>query len=386
MSRLRMLLAPSLMVLLSFSFAASAAEKPEKGPQISLSLDGTGEALFIPHHADPSYGYGGSAFLDLRLLRPLSLGVGAEYLGFFGSPSFKWSAFDLGGRIFPLTLPSGEVYLQGGVGLDLIRERPHWGHYHGYAGVGYRHFLGPNLALDLGAQYDFLSPIEYATNGVGVKLGITFLLGRTRWPINTPGASPAVSEPQNPLPNPGSDYIPGSPFYTWKRGDTLRDVSAKAFGEDDLFAALVDSNRKLFAHPARLREGVRLRVPTLKVSDEELSVLRFKSTKERRYLRLEAYTERIHYTPVKHWKGPRRYVLKVGDDLKSVASKLYGDEDLYPILVDANKKRLIHPANLRPGDTLVVPPPPTKNWVDFIHERSWDKAYYIWWQNVSTDQ
>ncbi len=160
--------------------SASKARAERYDQQFSLSLDVMGMGLLsCPYnYLTPAFGVGGQVFLDWRPIQPLSLGFGGQYSYFFGTSTFNLDTFDLGGRIFPFpsdTTPDGEFYLQGGVGLNLLVQFPAIGHYHGYAGIGYRKFIGTDQALDMGAQYDFYSPIAATSNAVGLKVGWTFL-------------------------------------------------------------------------------------------------------------------------------------------------------------------------------------------------------------------
>ncbi len=256
-------------------------------------------------------------------------------------------------------------------------QYPSPGHYHGYAGVGYRKYLSKDTALDAGIQYDFFSPISEPSAGIGAKVGITFLFGRERWPV------PSADFPVESISHQG-EYGAGS-YYTWKPGDTLKSIAAKIFGSEGLYPALVDANRDLFSDTAKLRVGMQLRIPDSNFSDDQLEDIREKAISSA-YYRLEELSSRIPYDVEKNWKGPHAYVWKTGDDLKSVAGKIYDDEDLYPILVDANKRRLIHPVNLVPGVVLLVPAPPKDEWTDAIHERAQQKDYYIWWKTVSENK
>ncbi len=373
----------TLATLISVLFLAVEAKAGKDPSQFSLSLDAQGEA-FVPDNIPlfPTYSLngssytavGGAAFADWRPVRVVSLGLGGEYFYFPSNSSFKLTSFDLGGRIFPFSTSDGEVYFQGGVGRNLLLETPTYGHFHGYAGIGYRYFLDKGLALDAGVQYDFYSPIGAPSSGVGARVGLTFLFGRDRWPL------PSVDVRPEDIVQ-GGQY-PGGSLYTWREGDTLKTIAARVLGAEDLYPALVDANPDLLTDPAKMRVGMKLRVPDSNFSDDQLTDIHEKILSGT-YYRLEEYSSRLPYKTDPNWRGPRTYVWKEGDDLKSVASKLYNDEDLYPILVDANKKRLIHPVNLVPGVKLTVPAPPTDEWLDSVHERALEADYCIWWKTVS---
>lgn len=372
----------TLTTLISVLFLAFQANAGNDSSQFSLSLDAQGEVFAPgnyltspPYSLNSSYtAIGGAAFADWRPVRLVSFGLGTEYFYFPSNSNFKLGSFELGGRIFPFSTAEGEVYFQGGVGLNYLLETPTYGHFHGYAGIGYRYYLSNDTALDAGFQYDFYSPIDSPSNGIGGKVGITFLFGRDRWPV------PSADFDSTNI-NSHGEYPAGS-YYTWKPGDTLKTIAARVLGAEGLYPALVDANPGLLSNPAELRVGMKLRIPDANFSEDELNEIQAK-TRVESYSRLEEYSSRLPYDTLKNWRGPKHYVWKEGDDLKSVASKLYNDEDLYPILVDANKKRLVHPANLVWGVVLVVPAPPTDEWVESIHERAWDEDYCIWWKTVS---
>jgi len=352
-------------------------------PQFSLSLDGLGQNIYFPikknQIAAGTGAVGGMAFADFRPIRLISLGVGFEYLYFPDNTGLNLSSFDLGGRIFPYSFDFGEFYLQGGIGKNINNNIPTHGHYHGYASAGYRVYLSKEMALDAAAQYDYYSPYAYSSNSFGAKLGITFLFGRDRWPV-------PHGEQVDPSNIVETDYPSGS-LYTWKAGDSLRSIAVKLLGNANLYPALVDANPEIFSDYRKIKVGIQIKVPDMSnFTDDQLSDLDYKGKNSDKYLQLADNSERIPYAIDKNWHGPHTYKWKSGDDMKSVAAKLYDDEDLYPILVDANKKRLVHPANLVPGTVLLVPAPPNDDWVDVIHQRSWQKSYDMWWKNVTQDQ
>ncbi|HVZ80640.1 MAG TPA: hypothetical protein VHE12_07555 [bacterium] len=363
-------------LLLALILAPLSLRAEEPTDQISLSIDAVGQGFYFFNGqnkpADPQWGLGGSAFLDYRFLKVLSLGFGTDYLFSPDNKSISLMSVDAAGRIFPMVLDGGEVYLQGGVGYNVNNGIRTHGHFHGYAGLGYRHFLDKGLALDMGLQYDFWSPILAPSSGVGAKLGLTFLFGKDRWPSDITHKIPLDL-------GKGSDQ-PGT--YIWKPGDTLKKIAVRQLGAEGLYPAIVDVNPDLFAHVSLLKVGSEIRMPTGHFTDEELDKFSAEALSER-YIRLYHVTAHLPYPHRPDWKGPKAYRWKVGDDMRSVASKLYDDEDLYPILVDANEEALIHPVNLVPGVVLKVPAPPSDEWLDYIHDEAWERGYYIWWKNVS---
>lgn len=375
MSSMRNLRTPFLLLALAlFPLAVMAGEPTD---QISISLDAVGQGFFFfngnGNPANSQFGLGGTAFVDYRFLKALSLGFGGEYL-LNPNNTISLASLDLGGRIFPVVLDRGEIYLLGGLGYNVVRNVPHPGHYHGYAGLGYRHFLDKNLALDLGIQYDFWSPILAPNSGVGVRLGMTFLFGKERW------SSDEIRKASVDAGGWSSNPLPGT--YVWKPGDSLKKIAARELGAEGLFPSIVDANPGIFSDLSNLKVGMEIRMPANNFTDAQIEQFTAEALSDK-YRRLDRHTSHLPYPHDPRWKGPKTYRWQVGDSMPSVASKLYDDEDLYPILVDANEERLIHPVNLIPGVILKVPPPPSEEWLDYIHQEAWDKAYYQWWKNVS---
>lgn len=362
---------------------ASQANLTQSGPEFSLTFDAVGQGLINLTPPTVYPGVGGNLFADWRPFSFISFGAGAGFTQFFGNDSFNYyylSTFDLGGRLFPFgNSDDGEWYLQGGLGLRLlILTYDPSGHYHGYAGLGYRKFLGGNLALDLGAQYDFYSPLANPTHAATVKIGLAFLFGRTDW-----------REPETQNENKGpeareSDWVsskPRSTDYVWRVGDNLKKVAAKLYGNPALYAFLLDANQEILAHPASLRAGVKLRVPRISSDYKTESNFRVFSA-DARYSVAEQSIQSASQRELQ--KITARYVWGKNDNLKAAAQNVYGDESLYPLLVDANEGRLILPANLVPGYRLVVPPAPVSDEErDAIHEEAWGNNHYILWRNVT---
>lgn len=76
---------------------------------------------------------------------------------------------------------------------------------------------------------------------------------------------------------------------------------------------------------------------------------------------------------------PAWYTWKYRDDFASVAEKLYGDPDLYPLLVDANETELILPDNVVRGTRLRVPKPPdTDEKLDAVRQKAERSPYTSW--------
>ncbi len=361
----------TLTLLISGLLTAPAVYAENQGSQFSLSLDALGQGILIPDSNAVSFGGGGQAFLDWRPWQFISFGLGGQYAYFPMRSSFQLASFDLGGRIFPgATTSAGEFYLQGGLGrMLLINPGDYPGHYHGYAGLGWRQFLQKDFALDLGAQYDYYSPRADHLNAASAKLGLTFLFGRDDWsePLGAPKTRARTLAVGKPWTGPST--------YTWQADKDLRTAAYEIYGDEGLFPLLLDANKDVISVKG-LRVGMVLKVPPPPLDPLEVQRIETRAFSDPGYVKWELSSQKtgeVHTPPV------ARYRWKSGDDLRSVALKLYGDEDLYPILVDANEKYLILPDNLVSGKVLVVPPLPADDRLDDIRAKSHDDEHYRWW-------
>jgi len=58
-------------------------------------------------------------------------------------------------------------------------------------------------------------------------------------------------------------------------------------------------------------------------------------------------------SPTPPWE--RRYVVRDGDTLAAIAENVYGDETLWPLILEANEERIPDPEHLRIGLSLLIP-------------------------------
>ena len=72
------------------------------------------------------------------------------------------------------------------------------------------------------------------------------------------------------------------------------------------------------------------------------------------------------------------YTWTQGDNLHGLDNAYYGDQDLYPIIVDANKGMLVLPANLIPGAHLKVPRNPTATEKQAAKDNAAKDEYVKW--------
>jgi nucleoid-associated protein YgaU len=130
----------------------------------------------------------------------------------------------------------------------------------------------------------------------------------------------------------------GSPPFRWiiaREGDTFEKIAERELGARALWRAVARANP--LKDPRRLRAGDRVKVPL---------------DPENPQARPEAPPEPPAPPPVVE------YTVAPGDTLSGIAKKFYGSITFTDFLYDANRDRLANPDALRPGQVLVIPPPP----------------------------
>ncbi|HEX3304405.1 MAG TPA: LysM peptidoglycan-binding domain-containing protein, partial [Thermomicrobiales bacterium] len=54
-------------------------------------------------------------------------------------------------------------------------------------------------------------------------------------------------------------------------------------------------------------------------------------------------------------QAPRLYVIRPGDTLRTLAQRFYGDQALWPVLFEANRRRLQQAEDIQVGTQIIVP-------------------------------
>lgn len=124
-------------------------------------------------------------------------------------------------------------------------------------------------------------------------------------------------------------------------GDTLAAISNREFGTAKHADAIAQANQLM--SPAHLKAGRIIRIPVDPTNIQGVAVV----------LDEQGTPQRVPTTtpslPV------AEYVVRKGDSLASIARRVYGSEAHVQKLIDANKQTLQDPANIRPGQTILVP-------------------------------
>jgi nucleoid-associated protein YgaU len=129
--------------------------------------------------------------------------------------------------------------------------------------------------------------------------------------------------------------------YTTQSGDTFQRIAGRFYGSPGFWRVVAKANPDV--DPNRLGPGVQLWIP---VDPENIQGKLADGSETQPTMR----TPEPEYT---------EYVVQRGDTLSDISKSLYGRASLWQRIVDANPG--VDPNRLRPGTTLLIPPPPAAN-------------------------
>ena len=121
-------------------------------------------------------GVGNNLRLEYQFKPFMSVGLGTGYRAYTQSGVTTYATtLDLVGRIIPLKAGAFSPYLTGGAGLNLMAIHPAWqGHFHAMAGLGTQWAMDSTWGLDLGAVYNFYTPMSQPLQSVEFRLGVSY--------------------------------------------------------------------------------------------------------------------------------------------------------------------------------------------------------------------
>jgi len=133
-----------------------------------------------------------------------------------------------------------------------------------------------------------------------------------------------------------------------------------------------------------LRNGITLKIPPPPKTAAEVDAMEDTAFSDPQYIEWEQKSQGLFPQPFNPSVSTYRW--KESDNLPALAQRLYGDEDMYPLIVDANEDRLILPDNLVAGKTIKIPQLPREDKLDSIRDEAVNDAHYLWWRNVSREE
>lgn len=151
------------------------------------------------------------------------------------------------------------------------------------------------------------------------------------------GATPL--EPGTPAPGASATRT-----HVIGKGDTLASIAQREYGNKALAQKLYEHNRVAIGNPRAMKIGTRIELPSVEVLTGQPKAEPVQP----------ALPEPAVATETNQPAG-RRYTVKTGDNLGSIAKSQLGSTKRWQDLLAANSKVLRDPKQLKPGMTLVIP-------------------------------
>ncbi len=156
------------------------------GSNFSITLDGVYNRR-LSGAVGHDNGSGGSLLLEYQPVDFLSLGAGLDTVDYWGTNTPGQTlveSVNLVGRIILTPDAPMPLYLMGEVGVNPKAGLPGlslWpGNYHALAGFGTWAFLSPQLAIDLGAGFDFYTPMNQPLQNLQGRVGLSYFFAEAQ--------------------------------------------------------------------------------------------------------------------------------------------------------------------------------------------------------------
>lgn len=154
----------------------------------------------------------------------------------------------------------------------------------------------------------------------------------------TPAAEPAAAEPEPEERAAAPAAAPASGAqrtYVVKKGETLYEIARAQYKTEAAWKVIYDANRDRLANPGDVRAGMKLVLPPASAAAAAASG-GAPSTKS----------------------AAQTYTVRKGENLHTIAEKMYGAQSYWTLIRDANKDKLTDADEVRAGTKLVLPPKP----------------------------
>ena len=159
---------------------------------------------------------------------------------------------------------------------------------------------------------------------------------------STPPTAPATPPPAAPQPARPSTPAPVSPgprptTYTIQAGDTFSAIAQKLYGDGARWTAIAKANP--LVDPIRLKVGQVIKLPDLAAQDQE---------------RAEQFEQMRREVSVPSGEA-QTVIVEPGDNLSTIAQRVYGKASQWKQIYEANKDQLESPDELKVGMKLKIP-------------------------------
>lgn len=182
-----------------------------------------------------------------------------------------------------------------------------------------------------------IQPVSAVREGVIANRQYTVVEDYDNLGRGAQGATPL--EPGKPAPGASATRL-----HVIGKGDTLASIAQREYGSKALAQKLYEHNRAAIGNPRAMKIGTRIELPSVEVLTGQPKA--------------ELVQPALPEPPVTTDPTPaagRRYTVKPGDNLGSIAKSQLGSTKRWQDLLAANSKVLRDPKQLKPGMTLVIP-------------------------------
>ncbi|HVM32219.1 MAG TPA: LysM peptidoglycan-binding domain-containing protein [bacterium] len=344
--------------------------------QLSRHFDGTNTGF--AHN-----GWGGTVLFELEPVDFLSVGGEFGYTSYFGltATGEGASTLDAVARLMPFS-GTFSPYLLGSYGINPFgtahpRLWPNQKHFS--AGLGFRYFVLPQWALDFGGTYEFFDPTTAPLQAVNLHAGVAFFV-----------QSPFKNSDKMIWAGGGVTVMqPVTITETDQEVQSIQDIAQNEYGDRSLYPAIIDANFKDKSKPLILPPGMQLIIPQ-HLTDQMVADAHLKAKTPEYKNAADTFQipqiENVQYrlepaeSDDSSIGGAKDSLTFQSDSLWDIAARpdVYGDPELYPLLVDANFSRLSDPLILKPGTKLVIPQGVSKAKMQRARINAWTAEYMRW--------
>jgi nucleoid-associated protein YgaU len=139
--------------------------------------------------------------------------------------------------------------------------------------------------------------------------------------------------------------------YVVQPGDNLHKIAAKFYGDERKWRVILEANKTVIPAANKLNAGTKIKIPASApeaAKPAEAAPTAKKSTPKEETTAVKP--------AAKEAGGPKKYTVKAGDTLTSIAEQEYGDEDMVDKILAANKDTIKDKDKLFVGQVLTIPP------------------------------
>lgn len=165
--------------------------------------------------------------------------------------------------------------------------------------------------------------------------------------VPAPKTEPPKQSSEEPSPSKPGVVAPEFIEYTVQPGDTFASIARRFYGSTGKAELIARANP--LVDPTRIKNGRVLKIPKDPSNIQGKPVTAAPPTSP---------SQTPAPSPSAPAAGERRHTVERGDTLTSISKKYYGTIKKTDVILKANRNVLSRAEDLRPGQTLVIPPSP----------------------------